>query len=112
MQQVHNHQNDQVLAKTLDLIPANKRKVFRIQKPASVMVWTAISEKGKSPLVFVSSGVKVNKESSGVKVNQELYTRDILERVLIPWCKSLNGEDNLTLQQDRATSHTAQVTQA
>ena len=29
VQQAHNHQNDRVLAKTLDSIPANTRKVFR-----------------------------------------------------------------------------------
>ena len=52
VQQAHNHQNDRVLAKTFDSIPANTRKVFRTQKPASVIVWTAISEKGKSPLFF------------------------------------------------------------
>ena len=49
VQQAHNHQNDWVLAKTLDSIPANTGQVFRTQKPASVMVWVAISEKGKSP---------------------------------------------------------------
>ena len=42
VQQAHNHQNDQVLAKTLDSTSANRRKVFRTQKPVSVMVWTAI----------------------------------------------------------------------
>ena len=66
------------------------------------MVWTAISEKRKSPLVFVPLGVQINKE---------LYLKDILEGVLIPWCKSLYGEDDWTLQQDGAISHTAQVTQ-
>ena len=66
------------------------------------MVWTAISEKGKSLLVFVPSEVKINKE---------LYIKDILEGALIPWCKSLYGESNWTLQQDGATSHTAPVTQ-
>ena len=69
VQQAHNHQNERVLAKALDSIPANTRKVFRTQKPDSVMVWTAISEKGKSPLVFVPSGVKINKK---------LYIKDIL----------------------------------
>ena len=67
------------------------------------MVWTAISEKEKSPLVFVHLGVKINKE---------LYIKDILEGALIPWCKSLYGKDNWTLQQDGATSHIARVTQA
>ena len=72
VQQEHNHQNDRVLAKTLDSIPSNTRKVFRTQKPASVMMWTAISEKGKSPLVFVNSRVKINKE---------LCIKDILEGI-------------------------------
>ena len=103
VQQVHNHQNDRVLEKTLDSIPTNTRKVFRTQKPASVMVGTAISEKWKSPLVFVPLGVKINKE---------LYIKDILEEASILWCKSLYGEDNWTLQQDIATSHIAWVTQA
>ena len=31
VQQAHNHQNDQVLTKTLDLIPANTRKFSRTQ---------------------------------------------------------------------------------
>ena len=66
------------------------------------MVWTTISERGKSPVVFVPSGVKINKEQ---------YIKNILEGALILWCKSLYGEDNWTLQQDGATSHTARVTQ-
>ena len=44
-------------------------------------------------------------------MNKELYIKDILEGALIPRCKSLYGEDNWTLQQDKATSHTARVTQ-
>ena len=61
VQQAHNHQNDRVLVKTLNSISANTRKVFRTQKPASVMVWTAISEKGKSPLVLYRWGLKLTK---------------------------------------------------
>ena len=38
VQQAHNQQNDRVLVKTLNSIPANTRKVFKTQKPASVMV--------------------------------------------------------------------------
>ena len=55
VQQAHNHQNDRVLAKTLDSIPVNTRKVFRAQKPALVMAWTAIFEKG-NPLWFFTLG--------------------------------------------------------
>ena len=103
MQQAHNHQNDRVSAKTLDSIPTNTKKVFKTQKPASVMVWTAISEKGKSLLVFFVP--------SGVKINKKLYKKDILKGALIPWYKSLYGEDNWTLQ-DGATSYTDVVTEA
>ena len=51
VQQALNYQNDQVLAKTLDSIPANTRKVLGTQKPASVMVWT-----GKIPSGFCTLG--------------------------------------------------------
>ena len=102
VQQSHNHQNDRVLARSLEAIPGNAGKVFRTQKPASVMVWAAVSERGKTPLVFVPQGVKINKER---------YIEDILEGALLPWCNSVYGDEVWTFQQDGATSHTARVTQ-
>ena len=39
-----NSQNDRILAKSADSIPPSVKTVFRRQKPASVMVWAAISE--------------------------------------------------------------------
>lgn len=102
VQQSHNHQNDRVLSRSLEAIPGNAGKVFRTQKPASVMVWAAISESGKSLLVFVPQGVKINKER---------YIEDILEGALRPWCNSVYGDEAWSFQQDGATSHTAGVTQ-
>lgn len=102
LQQSHNHQNDRIVARSRETIPGNAGKVFRTQKPASVMVWAAISERGKSPLVFVPQGIKINKER---------YIEDILEGALIPWCNSVYHDEVWTLQQDGATSHTARVTQ-
>ena len=102
VQQCHNHQNDRILAKSIEAIPGNAGKVFRTQKPASVMVWAAISERGKTPLVFVPQGIKINKER---------YIEDILEGALIPWCNSVYGDEVWTFQQDGATSHTSRLTQ-
>ena len=66
------------------------------------MVWAAVSQAGKSPLVFVPEGVKINKET---------YIETILEQTLKPWAKKTYGDKGWTFQQDGATSHTARVTQ-
>ena len=97
-----NHQNDRVLATDSRNVPDKHRRVFRTQKPASVMVWAAVSQAGKSPLVFVPEGVKINKEP---------YIETILEQTLKPWAKKTYGDKGWTFQQDGATSHTARVTQ-
>ena len=55
VQQSHNHQNDSVLARSLVALPGNAEKVFKTQKPALVMVWAAISEKGKLFLTLKES---------------------------------------------------------
>ena len=51
VQQSHNHQNDRILLKSIAAIPGNAGKVFRSQKLASVMVWAAVSKRGKTPLI-------------------------------------------------------------
>ena len=79
-------------------IPLNDRLMFRRQKPASVMVWdevTFIWE--KTPLIFIEEGVKVN---------QHVYL-DLFKNKLVPWINATLGESGIILQQDRATSHTA-----
>ena len=98
VQQSHNHQNDRILSKSIASIPSNAGKVFRSQKPASVMVWAAVSKKGKTPLIFIPQGVKINKER---------YIKDILEGALIPSCNLIYSNKVSTFKQDGATSHTA-----
>ena len=39
------------------------KSVFRRQRPASVMIWAAISKSWKSPLIFVKEGAKINANS-------------------------------------------------
>ena len=66
-------QNDRVLAKHSEDVPVDMLTVYRRQKPASVMVWAAVSKTWKSPLIFVKQGAKVN---------TNVYINDILAPAL------------------------------
>ena len=70
-----NPQNDRVWSRDREVGP---RRVTWAQGAASVMVWAAATESGRSPLVFVVQGVKLN---------QENYRNDILVGLLLPWAK-------------------------
>ncbi|XP_076067677.1 uncharacterized protein LOC143040467 [Oratosquilla oratoria] len=99
---VHNHQNDRIYAVHKEDIPLNELLMFRRQKPASVMVWGGVTSTGqKTPLIFIDEGVKVN---------QHVYLKMLKEK-LVPLIDATFGEDGITLQQDGATSHTANIVQ-
>ncbi|GBO13993.1 hypothetical protein AVEN_102823-1 [Araneus ventricosus] len=66
------------------------------------MVWGGICTSGKTPLVFVDEGVKMN---------HKVYRRDILEAVVLPWAKKHFGNINWTFQQDSAPAHKPEKTQ-
>ena len=66
------------------------------------MVWANVSKSSQSPLVFVTQGVKINRD---------VYIRDILELCLKPWAQKQFRGQHWTFQQDGATSHTARETQ-
>ena len=53
------------------------------KKPASVMVWAAITSNGKTPLHFVEPGAKINKE---------YYCKQILKGTLLPWATQHFGD--------------------
>lgn len=55
------------------------------------MVWGAICGTGKTSLVFVENGIKIN---------QENYRRDILENVLLPLSQQHFGNLRWIFQQD------------
>ena len=102
VQAVHNHQNDRIYAVNKGDIPLNDRLMFQRPKPASVMVWAGVTSTGKkTPLFF-------NEE--GVKVNQHVYL-ELLREKLVPWVNATFEEGGITLQQDGATSHTANLVQ-
>lgn len=99
VEQAHNHQNDRIWSAEA---PGTSAIIEHRQNPASVMVWGGICASGKTPLVFVEQGVKIN---------QEVYRRDILESVVLPWAQQHFGNANWTFQQDSAPAHRAKTTQ-
>ena len=78
------------------------KTVYARQKPASVMVWAAMSKTWKCLLIFVKKTAKFNKN---------VYIDDTLAPVLRDMKKNLKNED-FTIQQDGAPSQTSNKTQA
>lgn len=103
IEQVHNSHNDRVYAANRSDLHPDKKFVQRRQGPASVMVWAGVCASGKTPLVFLEKGVKVN---------QEIYRKQVLEDVLLPWAQIHFGNQQWVFQQDSAPAHRAKTTQA
>ena len=95
-----NHQNNRIWSRDGSV---EGRRVIRHQNLLSVMVWAAITATGKSPLVFVPSGVKLNSQR---------YISDTLEAELLPLPHKHFDGTPLTLQQDSAPSHGSKMTQS
>lgn len=102
VQQVVNKQNDRVYLPERSAENLQLRLATRTQKPAMVMVWAAVTADGRSPLVFIDRGVKINAEN---------YRENILEGALKPWARKHFGRRPWTFQQDSAPSHSARVNQ-
>ena len=73
VEQQINKQNDRILATNKESLPPSPFHVSRTQKPVSVMVWVGVTSDGRTPLVFIPQGVKIN---------QSIYRESILESVL------------------------------
>ena len=87
IQQAVNQKNDRVWASSST---TEGRIVTRHQNPQSV-VWAAITTTGRSLLLFVPMGVKLNSEQ---------YASEILEGCLLPWAEQHFKDELWTLQQD------------
>ncbi|KAI6646849.1 hypothetical protein LOD99_9118 [Oopsacas minuta] len=60
VEQVLNFQNDRILATAKNTLPKSTFQVSRANMPASVMVWGGITFDGRTPLVFIPQGLKIN----------------------------------------------------
>lgn len=103
LQDSHNQQNDRVYAKRLSDIPRDKLAVERFQNVSKVMVWGGVSRKGKLPLLFIESNVKIN---------TEYYIERVLKNHLLPHVSKLYEDQPYCFQQDSAPAHKAKKTQA
>ncbi|XP_017478987.1 PREDICTED: uncharacterized protein LOC108368613 [Rhagoletis zephyria] len=93
IEQVHSRQNDRIWSAQA---PGSSHIIEHRQNLKSVMVWAGICSSGKTPLIFVDQGVKINRE---------VYRRNILEAVVLPWAQEHFGEQEWTFQQDSAPAH-------
>jgi len=76
-----------------------KRKVAtKSLFPKSLMVWGGVSASGKTPLIFINKGVKIN---------AKVYQDEILTKAVLPWKQN---HLNMIFQQDWAPAHAAKTT--
>ena len=98
----HNAQNDRMYAACLQDIPYEKLGVPRSQSAQSVMVWGAVTKRGKLPLLFIEKGVKINKD---------YYLQNVLKNHLLKYSATLFKNDHFVFLQDSAPAHKAKVVQ-
>ena len=101
-QQFVNKQNYHVYLQKRSAEIVHLQLSTRIQAPTMVMVWAAITADGRSPLILIDRGIRIN---------AEYYRENILEGVLKPWTPNHFGRRPWTFQQDSAASHSARATQ-
>jgi hypothetical protein len=110
--QIHNSQNHRWIAKSPHPMKKNaKRKlartdiprVHKTKFPATVMILGVVSSEGDvmPPHFF----------EKGLMINTDVYL-DVLEKVVVPWCKQVAGDRPWVWQQDSAPAHMSNQTQA
>lgn len=102
IQQFVNKQNDRVWLQNKSGDNSKHLVATRKQAPAQVMVWAAVTSDGRSPLVFLDKGVKIN---------GQVYRQKVLEDAFKPWASKHFGQKDFTFQQDSAPAHKARETQ-
>ena len=91
-----------IIGRNVKEIPYNQKTVYQTMKPASVMVWAAVSKTLRSLLVFIDQNAKIN---------AKYYVENILESMLKSAKDHFSNDTLWTFQQDGATSQTANVAQ-
>ena len=118
VQAIHNHQNDLIYAVNKEDIPLNVRIAYKRQKSASVLVWAGVNSAGEeTPLILIEEGVKINQHVYLSMLKEQLFLGSMQHlRSLVLLSNKMGPhptfkESGVTLQQDRATSHTANLVQ-
>ena len=98
-----NSQNDRVYSAETKKAQVQESRLIRERDhfSRSIMVSVGVSRMGKTNIVFVDPGPKVN---------SEYYCEHVLREGLLPVIQAKSGRQNWTLQQDGAPSHTARNT--
>ena len=78
------------------------RNVRQTQNPKSVMVWAGVSAEGKTQLVFVPQGCKINAQT---------YEEHILQPVVKNLRRDMFQGSQFLFQQDGAPAHTSRRAQ-
>lgn len=102
VQQATNAQNCRVIASDASAIPSAHHLVQRAQKPASVMVWCGVSAEGRTDMIFIPPGCKVNAKS---------YQELVLSEAVVSAGQQLFDGGPWLFVQDGAPAHTAKSTQ-
>ncbi|CAI2355841.1 unnamed protein product [Caenorhabditis sp. 36 PRJEB53466] len=97
-----NGQNNRIIAMDFETACRKGKILNKTSHPSSVMVFAGICADGKTPLVFVDVGAKIN---------QGYYVTKILESEVLPWSQSHFGNRHWIFQQDGAPAHRAKATQ-
>jgi hypothetical protein len=95
-----NSQNNRVysIAEKKSLVDPDHLLMERSHFSKSVMVSVGISKMGKTEIVFVEAGAKIN---------SAYYCNQLLDQGLFPAIRAVCGHHNWILQQDGAPSHRA-----
>ena len=64
------------------------------------MVWAGVTYNGKTPLVFIEEGAKIN---------EELCKSQVLQQKLVPWTLQRFGNQGFTFLQDSAPAHKTRI---
>ena len=102
VEQSFNRENDRILTRSVSTMTKDIRNVRQTQNPAFVMVWAGMFAKGKTPLVFVSQGCKINAQT---------YEEHILEPVLKNRRRDMFQGGQFLFHQDGAPAHTSRRAQ-
>ena len=93
--------NDRFYTKDKSTTPPKVMYKFKHKFESKVMLYIVISDKGISKPWF---------KPSGLAINQEVYQRECLQKILIPFLKQHHSDGKYVFWPDKASSHYAKKT--